>query len=166
MGEYETAGRIGQIIGDFAGIATGIMTGNSGSGAAASGVAATTVIEPGGVAIVVGGEAVAVYGYGVAGVSAVHLAQDLSLLFSASGGGTSTSNSGSPQGGPKLKSFTKKNFRRNLKVSTGMDPGPDFQAHHVFPQKFKRLFNRLGIEIHNPLFGEWWGTGPGTGHQG
>jgi hypothetical protein len=30
------------------------------------------------------------------------------------------------------------------------------QAHHVFPQKFARDFEQLGINVHDPRFGAWW----------
>ena len=33
------------------------------------------------------------------------------------------------------------------------------QAHHVFPKKFRKQFDKLGINIDDPKFGSWWETG-------
>ncbi|MGN0496234.1 MAG: polymorphic toxin-type HINT domain-containing protein [Lachnospiraceae bacterium] len=35
------------------------------------------------------------------------------------------------------------------------DPGPDFDAHHIFPQKFKDIFKIIGIDINDSDFGIW-----------
>ena len=35
------------------------------------------------------------------------------------------------------------------------DPGLDFDAHHIFPQKFRYWFNKIGIDIDDPDFGIW-----------
>lgn len=43
---------------------------------------------------------------------------------------------------------------------TGLDPGPNFHAHHVFPLKFeirfKRIFKDRDFTIHDPRFLAWW----------
>jgi len=54
--------------------------------------------------------------------------------------------------------FTKSNFRQNLIERTGYNPGGLFQAHHIFPQKFETIFSRVGIDIHDPIYGAWWET--------
>ena len=53
----------------------------------------------------------------------------------------------SPEGpdfneGPNFKNFTKRNFRHNLKELTGKDP-KDAQAHHIFPQKYADIPEKL-----------------------
>ena len=35
------------------------------------------------------------------------------------------------------------------------DPGPDYQAHHIFPQKFRSFFESVGIDIDAEEFGIW-----------
>ena len=52
------------------------------------------------------------------------------------------------------RSFTRANFRENLyrrtgEAKTGMD------AHHTLPVKFESKFNKIGININDPKYGEW-----------
>lgn len=54
-----------------------------------------------------------------------------------------------------FKSFTSRNFRKNLSKLTGSIP-ENAQAHHVLPQKFETFFSKVGINIHDPKFGAWW----------
>ncbi len=58
--------------------------------------------------------------------------------------------------GVKFRSFTKSNFRENLMRLTGKRVNSSIEAHHVFPQKFKKEFEELGININDPRFGAWW----------
>jgi RHS repeat-associated protein len=52
-------------------------------------------------------------------------------------------------------SYSSRNFRSNLSKLTGQNPaGAD--AHHVFPQRFEDLFQKIGINIHDPQYGAWW----------
>ena len=56
-----------------------------------------------------------------------------------------------------FKSFTRSNYRHNLKVLTNpLGIGQD--AHHIYPQakKFQQYFERAGINIHNPVNLKWW----------
>ena len=39
--------------------------------------------------------------------------------------------------------------------TSGFDPGLEFDAHHIFPQKFKAYFKLMGINVDNPEFGVW-----------
>ncbi len=59
---------------------------------------------------------------------------------------------------PQFKSFTKSNYRYNLKELTGIDPGNLFDAHHVFPQKYRSLLRRenVNINIDDPKYLTWW----------
>lgn len=57
----------------------------------------------------------------------------------------------------KFLKFSKSNFRKNLIRLTGVDP-KDAQAHHIFPQKFETIFNKAGIDIHDPQYGAWFET--------
>ena len=54
------------------------------------------------------------------------------------------------------KSFTRHNFRHNLKVRTGLAPGPKMHAHHVFTKELASDFAAKGINVHDPKFGAWW----------
>lgn len=54
------------------------------------------------------------------------------------------------------KSFTKCNFRYNLKVKTGMLPPGNLHAHHVYPKEFTEQFAALGIQVNDPKHGVWW----------
>jgi hypothetical protein len=66
--------------------------------------------------------------------------------------------------GETFRTFTSGNFCENLKILTGAIPG-GAQAHHVFPQKFLREFERLGINVHDPRFGAWWSTAEHARHS-
>lgn len=58
------------------------------------------------------------------------------------------------QRAPALRSLTGRNFRENLgRLSGGIPKGA--QAHHNLPQKFIDVFQRAGINIHDPRFGAW-----------
>src|SRR5262249_52685414 len=57
-------------------------------------------------------------------------------------------------------SFTKGNFRNNLKRLTGMNPSKEMHAHHVFAQEYKHTFFERGINVHNPEYGVWWDRTP------
>ena len=52
------------------------------------------------------------------------------------------------------KSFTSRNFRENLIRRTGINPSGK-QAHHIFPQKYRREFKSRGIDIDDPKYGVW-----------
>ncbi len=54
------------------------------------------------------------------------------------------------------KSFTRGNFRHNLKVLTRVDAPSNVQAHHVLPISHQRHFDAVGINIHEPKWGAWW----------
>jgi len=54
--------------------------------------------------------------------------------------------------------ITKYNFREALIRATQVNPGKVAQAHHVFPQQFEGVFERLGLNIHAPEFLQWWET--------
>ncbi|SFH56832.1 intein N-terminal splicing region [Pseudobutyrivibrio sp. OR37] len=43
----------------------------------------------------------------------------------------------------------------NMIKEGGFDPGPGFDAHHIFPRKFQKYFDGLEIDINNPDFGIW-----------
>jgi hypothetical protein len=57
------------------------------------------------------------------------------------------------------KSFTKSNYRENLKILTGIEP-EGHQAHHVFPQQkdIADFVTKQGINIHDPHYLTWWET--------
>jgi hypothetical protein len=55
----------------------------------------------------------------------------------------------------KYKTFTRGHFRHNLSVKTAFDPGPSFDAHHVFPDALESRFQGR-INIHDPKYGAWW----------
>ncbi|MEW5953615.1 MAG: hypothetical protein AB1815_07725 [Bacillota bacterium] len=56
-----------------------------------------------------------------------------------------------------MRAFSSGNFRHNLIVKTGGNPGGAYHAHHVFPQavKYSNIFNRAGINVHDPKYGTW-----------
>jgi NAD(P)-dependent dehydrogenase (short-subunit alcohol dehydrogenase family) len=64
-----------------------------------------------------------------------------------------------PKNGGDYRPFTAGNYRDNLIRRTGRNPGPAEQAHHVFPQRFVRQFDRAGINIHQPNLVVWWEKG-------
>lgn len=61
----------------------------------------------------------------------------------------------------QFKSFTKANFRHNLKARTGVDPPSNVHAHHVLPDEFADTFAAREINYNDPKFGTWW---PGGDH--
>jgi len=66
--------------------------------------------------------------------------------------------SASDVGSPAFKSFTRNNFRENLRTLTGagVDQIIGKEAHHILPQQFEKQFRKAGIEnIHDPKFGSW-----------
>lgn len=46
---------------------------------------------------------------------------------------------------------------KNMEAAGNLPPqdGKDYNAHHIFPQKFREFFESLGIDIDNPQFGIW-----------
>jgi hypothetical protein len=65
-----------------------------------------------------------------------------------------------PGGGPpppRYRPFTAENFRYNLGQLTGRNPSGS-QAHHVLIQARREFFERLGINIDDPVWGSWWET--------
>ncbi len=42
----------------------------------------------------------------------------------------------------------------NMKKQGG-DPGADYDAHHILPQKFREFFQKAGIDIDSPEYGIW-----------
>ena len=60
-------------------------------------------------------------------------------------------------GGSAMRSFTRANFRHNLKVQTRSVPS-NSHAHHTFPVKYESWFKSRGLNIHNPAFGTWWAS--------
>jgi len=65
--------------------------------------------------------------------------------------------------GNYTSTFTKNNYRYNLKVLTKFDPGLNADAHHIFPRKKELvvIFEKAGINIHNPKYLVWWKKGKG-----
>ena len=59
----------------------------------------------------------------------------------------------------KAKPFTKHNYRENLIWLTGINPGKEVHAHHIFPQKFRKELFEKGINIDDPKYLTWWGSG-------
>ncbi len=59
-----------------------------------------------------------------------------------------------------FKSFKAHNYRYNLKVLTGLNPGRSIHAHHVFPQTYEKYFLRAGMNIHDPKYLSWWRASP------
>jgi hypothetical protein len=47
-------------------------------------------------------------------------------------------------------------FRDKLNRVNPRPSGGSFDAHYVFPQKFRDWFNARGVDIDNPRFGSWW----------
>ncbi len=47
-----------------------------------------------------------------------------------------------------------------LKTFTEMNPSRNVHAHHVFPQKFEKIFLKKGINIHDPKNMTWWEASP------
>jgi hypothetical protein len=67
-------------------------------------------------------------------------------------GGSSGSRSGV---GKPQKDPDKANFRRNLQSLTG-EEGVNQEAHHVFPQEYRDVFDeRFGLNIDEPKYGSW-----------
>ncbi len=58
--------------------------------------------------------------------------------------------------GSKFRSFTKSNYRHNLKVLTGGSPPRGIHTHHVFPQELTEYFAKKGINVHEPQYLTWW----------
>ena len=58
------------------------------------------------------------------------------------------------------RAFTKSDFRHNMKVRTGLNPGRSVHAHHVLPHQHEALFRARGIDVNDPKFGAWWAQGP------
>jgi RHS repeat-associated protein len=57
---------------------------------------------------------------------------------------------------PKFLSLNKDNYRANLIRATGINPGKAAQAHHIFPQKFRKDFMRdFNINIDDPKYLTW-----------
>lgn len=63
---------------------------------------------------------------------------------------------GGSAAGKTFKPFTADNFRENLKTLTGGVPPGEYDAHHIFPQKFRAAFAAEGIAIDDPKYGTWW----------
>ena len=56
-----------------------------------------------------------------------------------------------------VEQYTKNNCRKNLERLTGISPSGDkMHAHHVFPQKYETIFEKHGINIHEPQYMTWW----------
>lgn len=69
-------------------------------------------------------------------------------------GGTSPNSVKINSGDLGLRSYTLSNFRHNLiKLTGGVDPGPNFPAHHVIPKQFAPQAQRAGINVHDPRNG-------------
>ena len=57
-----------------------------------------------------------------------------------------------------LLEFSASTFRENLSRLTGFSGrfmDIEFHAHHLIPKQFFARFRRLGVDIHNPIFGQW-----------
>jgi len=52
--------------------------------------------------------------------------------------------------------FTKDTYRENLIRLTGINPGKACDAHHIFPQEFRKDFARRGINIDDPKYLTWF----------
>ena len=46
-------------------------------------------------------------------------------------------------------------FRKNLEKATG-ESGKGNHAHHVFPRKFAKSFDKIGIKVDDIKYGAWW----------
>jgi hypothetical protein len=53
------------------------------------------------------------------------------------------------------RAFTYSNFRYNLIIRTGGNPGTTYQAHHIFPDKFASRWQSIGLQHNNPNYGTW-----------
>jgi hypothetical protein len=58
--------------------------------------------------------------------------------------------------GDEIKFVRDPNFRQNLIKSSGIDPGSEAQAHHLFPVKYAEYFNKVGVDVNR--YGAWWET--------
>lgn len=67
----------------------------------------------------------------------------------------------SPASEIKMRSYTQANLRHNLVARTGKNP-KGCQAHHTLPVKFATLFQRAGVQLHNPAYAVWWVSTAGT----
>jgi len=47
-------------------------------------------------------------------------------------------------------------FRDKLNRVNPRPSGGSFDAHHLFPQRFRNWFNGRGVDIDDPRFGSWW----------
>ena len=69
------------------------------------------------------------------------------------------------EAGLSFRKFSRGNFRHNLRVLSGEGPR-GFQAHHIFPNKFRNKFDKIfhgsGVSIDDPRFGAWVEA---TGHR-
>ncbi len=56
-----------------------------------------------------------------------------------------------------FRSFTRLNYRHNLKVFTGIE-GVGMDAHHIYPQakRFQKYWKKIGLNIHDPKYLRWW----------
>ena len=54
------------------------------------------------------------------------------------------------------KAFTSNNFRENLTKITKETVDAEYDAHHVFPQRYREKFAEAGLNIDNPKYGAWW----------
>lgn len=52
--------------------------------------------------------------------------------------------------------YTKDYYRHNLKKFTNQSPSRNIDAHHIFPQKFRKEFAETGINIDDPKYLTWW----------
>ena len=43
----------------------------------------------------------------------------------------------------------------NMKKRDGYDPGSNYDAHHIFPQKYRKWFKLMGIDVDDADFGIW-----------
>jgi len=64
---------------------------------------------------------------------------------------------GKEAGERTFRSYTRRNFRENLRRLTGssLDDIVGREAHHVLPQQFAPDFAEAGININDPIFGSW-----------
>lgn len=56
----------------------------------------------------------------------------------------------------KYRPFNKNNYRHNLVVRTGKNPGNKCQAHHTIPQKLRAKAATAGVNIDDPQYLLWW----------
>jgi RHS repeat-associated protein len=137
------------------GIAGALIGGIIGYATTGSWKGAVVGAAVGGVIGLAGGAATAklLAGSAVAKTSAV-IAGGKALLGITASGILSQADKIAQKVGSIYRSLTQGNFRYNLQKLTGCS-GVGMQAHHVFPQKFINSFSKLGINIHNPLYGSW-----------